>query len=263
MAIQTAAELAEMCRKIATEYRTLYVMGCFGAPLVGGNVQRYCNNYDFNKSPQRRDMILAVANQEPPVFGFDCVCLIKGILWGWSGDGRATYGGAEYRSNGVPDIGTDSMFAACSERSGDFSKIAVGEAVWMPEHIGIYIGDGLAVECTTKWENCVQITACNRDVRGYPRRDWEMHGKLPYVRYDLERSDDMKLPTLSIGAEGSAVKAMQVLLIGYGYELSGYDADTYFGPATDQALKAYQSDHGITPDGICGALTWSGLLGIG
>lgn len=47
----------------------------------------------------------------------------------------------------------------------------------------MYIGDGLAVECTPRWKNCVQITACNCDKPGYNRRNWSKHGKLPYVKY--------------------------------------------------------------------------------
>lgn len=40
-----------------------------------------------------------------------------------------------------------------------WDDMVIGEAVWMSGHIGIYIGDGLAVECSPKWENKVQITA--------------------------------------------------------------------------------------------------------
>ena len=29
-------------------------------------------------------------------FGFDCVCLIKGILWGWNGNLNHVYGGATF-----------------------------------------------------------------------------------------------------------------------------------------------------------------------
>ena len=53
----------------------------------------------------------------------------------------------------------------------------------MKGHIGIYVGDGLAVECTPAWKNCVQITACNCSKSGYQRRNWTKHGKLPYVTY--------------------------------------------------------------------------------
>ncbi len=263
MTIQTGAELAAMCRKTAKEYRTLYVMGCFGAPLTGNNVERYCNHHEFNRQPERREMILAAANQDPPVFGFDCVCLIKGLLWGWDGSAGEIYGGAAYQSNGVPDIGTDRMFRECAEISDDFTDLAVGEAVWLPGHIGVYVGDGLAVECTTKWANCVQLTACNRDVPGYPRRDWEKHGKLPYVTYTAEKGEEnMVLPVLRAGAQGAPVKALQALLIGYGYDFTQYGTDGFFGEVTGQALRDYQKRHGIDPDGICGVLTWRSLLGL-
>ena len=86
--------------EIAKNFKTLYVMGCFGAPLTGSNVSRYCNNHSYNRAADRTAMIKAAGNQNPPVYGFDCVCLIKGILWGWSGNASKTYGGANYASNG-------------------------------------------------------------------------------------------------------------------------------------------------------------------
>jgi len=88
----TNKELVAKCIDIAKNYKTLYVMGCFGAPLTGGNVTRYCQNHEYNRAADRTRMIKAAANQSPPVFGFDCVCLIKGILWGWNGDASRTYG---------------------------------------------------------------------------------------------------------------------------------------------------------------------------
>ena len=57
-------------------------------------------------------MIKAAANKNPPVYGFDCVNLIKGVLWGWSGDASKTYGGAAYKSN----VGSPSC---CSRDSGN------------------------------------------------------------------------------------------------------------------------------------------------
>ena len=185
----TNKELAKKLIDIAKNYKTLYIMGCFGAPMTAANKKRYSTNYDYNKQASRTAMINAATTD---TFGFDCVCLIKGVLWGWSGDKTKTYGGAKYVSNGVPDIGADSMIKACKEISTDFSKIEIGEAVWMEGHIGVYVGDGLAVECTPKWENKVQITACNRSVSGYNRRDWTKHGKLPYVTYEAEPAPEPK-----------------------------------------------------------------------
>ena len=83
MSKMTAKAFVDKAVDIAKNYKTLYVMGCFGAPLTGSNVSRYCNNHSYNKNATRTAMIKAAANQSPPVFGFDCVCLIKGILWGW------------------------------------------------------------------------------------------------------------------------------------------------------------------------------------
>lgn len=178
--ITTGAQLAAKAKDVALNYKTLYVMGCFGAPMNASNKKRYCSNHTYNKAAARQAMINAASAD---TFGFDCVCLIKGLLWGWNGDATKTYGGAGYAVNGVPDIGADSMIGVCKDVSTDFSKIEVGEAVWLKGHIGIYIGDGLAVECTPAWKNCVQITACNCTKSGYSRRNWTKHGKLPYVSY--------------------------------------------------------------------------------
>lgn len=166
---------------IAKNYKTLYVMGCFGAPMTTANKTRYCSNHSYNKKAARQTMIKAASAD---TFGFDCVNLIKAVLWGWNGDKTKTYGGAKYAVNGVPDISADGMIAKCLNVSTDFSHIEVGEAVWCPGHIGVYIGNGLAVECTPAWKNCVQITACNRAVAGYNRRNWTKHGKLPYITYE-------------------------------------------------------------------------------
>lgn len=131
-------------------------------------------------------MIKAAANQNPPVFGFDCVCMIKGVLWGWNGDASKTYGGASYASGGVPDIGADTMITKCSGVSTDFSKIVPGEAVWLKGHIGVYIGGGKVIECSPAFKNCVQVTACLNigAISGMNGRRWTKHGKLPYITYD-------------------------------------------------------------------------------
>ena len=180
---KTNIDLANRLKSVATDFKTLYVMGCFGAPMTESNKARYCKNHSYNKDAKRTAMIQAATAD---TFGFDCVCLIKGILWGWSGALNTNYGGASYKSNGVPDIGADSMIKVCLDVSTDFSKIEIGEAVWMEGHIGVYVGGGLAVECTPKWDNKVQLTACNQAVSGYNRRNWTKHGKLPYIEYIKE-----------------------------------------------------------------------------
>lgn len=183
--IMTGRQLAEKAAAIASGYKTLYVMGCFGAPMTAANKQRYTTNHAYNKDPTRTAMIKAASSD---TFGFDCVCLIKGILWGWKGELNSVYGGAKYAANGVPDYSADGMIGLCSGVSTDFGGIQVGEAVWLKGHIGIYIGDGLAVECTPKWANKVQITAVGNlgGKAGYNTRTWTKHGKLPWVDYSVQ-----------------------------------------------------------------------------
>lgn len=245
----TNKELARKLIDIAKNYKTLYIMGCFGAPMTAANKKRYSTNYDYNKQASRTAMINAATAD---TFGFDCVCLIKGVLWGWNGDKTKTYGGATYTSNGVPDIGADSMIKVCKDISTDFSKIEIGEAVWMEGHIGVYVGDGLAVECTPKWENKVQITACNRSVSGYNRRNWTKHGKLPYVTYEAETAPVPEQKTEVKGIDVSKwqgeidwakVKAdgVKFAMIRLGYGSADGNAcglDSYFERNVQEALKA-------------------------
>ena len=178
--IMKASDFVAKLKDIATNYKTLYVMGCFGAPMTAANKKRYIDHHPYNKQPARVKLINAASAD---TFGFDCVCLIKGVLWGWSGDKSKIYGGAKYATKGVSDVDANTMINLCSEVSTDFSKIEIGEAVWTNGHIGVYIGNGLAVECTPAWKNRVQITACNCSKPGYNTRKWKKHGKLPYIDY--------------------------------------------------------------------------------
>lgn len=176
-----SSELVNKAKEIATKFKTLYVMGCFGAPMTPSNKKRYTANHKYNKQLVRTQMI---NNATSDTFGFDCVNLIKGILWGWKGDKSKTYGGASYCYNDVPDIGADTMITYCKDVSTDFSDIVPGEFVWMKGHCGIYIGDKQVIESTPKWDNCVQISnVANLGNTAGKSRKWTKHGKLPWVDY--------------------------------------------------------------------------------
>lgn len=184
--ITTAAQLAERCLDVAQNYKTLYVMGCFGAPMTAANKKRYTQNHSYNKQTARTKMINTASAD---TFGFDCVNLINGLLWNWCGDKAKTYGGASHAVNGVPDIGADTMITKCKNVSTTgWANMEVGEALWVKGHIGVYIGNGLAVECTPAWKNRVQVTSVGNigAKAGYNTRTWSKHGKLPYVTYTGE-----------------------------------------------------------------------------
>lgn len=67
---------------------------------------------------------------------------------------------------------------------------------------------------------------------------------------------------LQKGSEGSNVKALQALLIGYGYSCGKAGADGDFGTSTYSAVKKYQKNNGLTVDGVVGEKTWKKLLGV-
>lgn len=73
---------------------------------------------------------------------------------------------------------------------------------------------------------------------------------------DLE-SPDMRASVLSIGANGSAVRALQEQLDELGYFVGKIDGD--FGTRTRDAILAFQADNHLTTDGKVGALTREAL----
>ena len=182
----TNKEFVQRITDVATKYKTLYVLGGIGSPLTAANKTRYINSYSYNK-----DRLQMIQSASSDTFAFDCVCLIKSILWGWNGNKSQVYGGAKYASNGVPDIGADEMITRCKNVSTNFNALTIGEIVWIKGHVGVYIGNGLVVECTPAWKNGVQITSCNCTISGYKRRNWTKHGKLPYITYNLESAEDI------------------------------------------------------------------------
>jgi peptidoglycan hydrolase-like protein with peptidoglycan-binding domain len=64
-------------------------------------------------------------------------------------------------------------------------------------------------------------------------------------------------PTIKMGSTGDAVKLAQKNLTMRYYDPGPVDA--IFGAKTRSATKWYQSDHGLTADGIIGPKTWKGL----
>ena len=262
--IKTGKELASACEQLAKNYKTLYVLGCIGAPLTDAAKTRYTNNLDYNKKSDRKKKILAASAD---TFGMDCVCMVKTLLWGWCGDADKVYGGAKYACNGVPDIGTEQIIGVCSGVTTDFSKIDVGELLWMQGHVGVYIGGGLAVECTPAWKDGVQITAVHNigTKSGYNGRRWTKHGRLPYVTYEeTEAEEETVAPvpvaecfvqTMRKGSKGGEVMSLQLLLIGKGFDCGRWGADGDFGAATEAAVKAFQGKVGLDANGIADELT--------
>ena len=60
------------------------------------------------------------------------------------------------------------------------------------------------------------------------------------------------------GSVGTYVRFLQQLLYSYLYPVGTIDG--IFGANTERAVKAFQSEHGLNPDGIVGPATWQALM---
>ena len=64
-------------------------------------------------------------------------------------------------------------------------------------------------------------------------------------------------PVVQNGNQGHPILTLQFLLRAHGHNLT---VDGMFGPATEAAVKAFQTSKGMTADGIMSAQTWSTLI---
>jgi peptidoglycan hydrolase-like protein with peptidoglycan-binding domain len=63
-------------------------------------------------------------------------------------------------------------------------------------------------------------------------------------------------PVVQNGNQGHPIRTLQSLLRAHGHNLT---VDGMFGPATEAAVKAFQTGKGMTADGIMHPQTWSAL----
>lgn len=220
--IKTANELVAACLDAVNNHKTMYVLSCFGAPMNDKNKARYAK-----ADPKRAAEIMAA---DAETFGFDCICFLKGLMWGWNGDTSHVYGGAEYKTNGIPDIGADQLMRQCTDVSEDFSTIVPGEYVWLPGHCGIYVGGGLAAEATFEPVSGVQLQAVlpMGAKEGYPATGWKKHGKLPWITYDQEPEKCYKV-TLE-GVKESNVRELEILAKAYDWGMTAEEMEQSVAP---------------------------------
>ena len=77
--------------------------------------------------------------------------------------------------------------------------------------------------------------------------------------FGLEQSFALEFPVLKKGMKGEAVRALQALLVGYGYTLA---VDGSFGSKTRNAVECYQEDNDLPVDGVVGLQTRQKLEGL-
>ena len=175
--------------QMTADLNTCYVQGGFGCRLKSPGGDWYSTTYSWNK--KNKAVIEAHTNTVPVSFGFDCVCLIKGILWGFQGDPDKVYGGAVYESNDVPDMTIKKLAKSCADFSTDWAVDPdPGEITFYDRemtHVGVYVGDGIVIEATPAWACGVQRTLLPDWVNPdpIPVRKWYAHGHTSYIDYTV------------------------------------------------------------------------------
>ena len=137
-------------------------------------------------------------------------------------------------------------------------KIRYGAAVFQNNggkrtHIGWYRGGGMVEEEQGTRTGCVLS----------PLATWDEAAELKDADYTgeiYETFNILPLDTITKGAKGELVKYLQRALDEYGYDVGKIDG--IFGTETLSAVRAFQSDHGLTPDGKVGKLTWAAIKAI-
>lgn len=102
----------------------------------------------------------------------DCVGLIKGYLWSDTPDSKPVY-------NASQDVSADGMLLKCNERGRIYTLPEIpGILVFMPGHVGIYIGNGRVIEARGFNYGVVETRLGDRP--------WESWGKCPWIEYPAE-----------------------------------------------------------------------------
>lgn len=143
------------------------------------------NNYYYNVYPYNLGYYNGWA------ISFDCWNLVKALINEPSIDQNYTVGHHAPASGNMGDWDGWTILQHCSDVSTDFSRIFVGEYLYMAGHAGIYIGNGLVVECTCDWEGGVLISRVtssgSRYRNGVYGRSWQYHGKLTeWIDYNIK-----------------------------------------------------------------------------
>lgn len=212
----------------------------------------------------------------------DCSNLYKALFNGYDVN-KTTVGYYQKDLSNTGDCTEYGLITQCTEVSTDFTKLKEGvpEVLYMSGHIGGYIGKIVTkngkqynvIECTPSFGNGIVYSWVDPDGTrksckgGTKNGKWTKHGKATkWVKY-VETApapiveDLKKYPTLQKGSKGEYVTKLQTILVQKGYDPKGVDG--VFGAGCDAAVKQFQKDNNLTPDGIVGQKTWDVLLNSG
>ena len=201
---------------------------------------------------------------------------IKSFYWSNGGigikayiEGKGDYA-TKYESNNCPDTSANGFYEYCRKHSpkkywtniSDMPDIP-GIAVFMPGHVGLYVGGGYVVEARGFAYGVVKTRLNDRP--------WKTAAMLPDDMLEYVDIGDVDKPAnetklgdrlLKRGVKGSDVKELQQKLIKLGYDVGKWQDDGEYGSATVNAVKAFQRDHKLSADGMYGPKTHKVMMAL-
>lgn len=273
---KTSAGLVKWCKDIIAAGKHVYWYGTYcnscSSSRLEGKKKQYPSHYTADRmDTYRRHISLGKICT-------DCVGLIKGYYWEQDGV-------IKYKRNNLPDVSAKGMYNSCKIKG----KISAG----MPEipgmlvfntslsHVGVYVGGGRVIEARdfkhglqnnamsarsfTLWGLCPSIEYTADEIK---KAGGKVNGNAAKPATDTANKVETNttkevsaVPTIRKGDKGLAVKICQRMLLAAGCKLERYGVDGDYGAETVAAVKAFQTAHNLTIDGICGPLTWAALAG--
>ena len=107
----------------------------------------------------------------------DCVGLIKGYSWYDIDTGEI-----RYATNGMPDVSADQLYSRATEKGSMSTMPEIpGLILHFQGHVGIYIGDGYAIEARGTRYGVVKTKVTSRN--------WTGWCKNPYITY-MEETEE-------------------------------------------------------------------------
>lgn len=146
----------------------------------------------------------------------------------------------------------------------DWDDNGKGDNKGSPDHVGI------VESCTAGWIEVIEgnlgdavayrdLQVGGKYIRGYCLPDYASKADEVRLIEKYGREISITLHELYKGCTGEEVRALQILLIGRGYDVGDTGADGVFGDDTRRAVEALQRDHGLDEDGIAGKDTMTVL----
>lgn len=234
-----------------------------------GNHNKYADNPDLQKMygwyPQNQpwcDVFVDVGFIS--CFGLSAACAMTYQPMG-AGSALCKQSAQYYKDHGAffktPEPGDQAFFYA----SGDINHTGIV--------VRVYGGSVVCVEGNSSDQVAERVYQVGESrIAGYGRPNWAAAGdvdrdtnvpvnNVPDKEEPKKRFYELSFPYLQNGDTGASVTAVQRQLFARGYAIGPAGCDGEFGTDTEAAVRSFQQNNGVAPDGTVGPATGAALFG--